>query len=50
MDIRAFEISIAERSAVVEIAAKIVRDRSGRTRHRARSNDRVSSCSRTHAQ
>lgn len=30
MDIRAFEISIAERSAVVEIAAKIVRDRSGR--------------------
>ena len=30
MDIRAFELSVAEGSAVVEIAAKIVRDSTGR--------------------
>jgi cholesterol transport system auxiliary component len=30
MDIRAFEISVADNSAVIEITAKIVRERSGR--------------------
>ena len=30
MDIRAFEISVADNAAVIEIAAKIVRERSGR--------------------